>query len=97
MIPKVYSSCTTVWAAKSGAPTGLLVWRDTELRHRNSYFVELQTVRHEYALHLAITWRSGAPPSRPISTEMVEPKMAVFTPRIRGSAVTYLDVVRDLS
>ena len=34
---------------------------------------------------------------RTISTEMVEPKMAVFTSRIRGSAVTNLNVMRDLS
>ena len=34
---------------------------------------------------------------RPISTDMIEPKMAVFTPRVRGSVVTNLDVMRDLS
>ena len=34
---------------------------------------------------------------RAISTEMVEPKLAIFTPRVRASAVTNLDVVRDLS
>jgi len=34
---------------------------------------------------------------RAISTDMVEPKTARFTPRVRASAVTNLDVVRDLS
>ena len=34
---------------------------------------------------------------RAISTERVEPKPARFTPRVRASAVTNLDVVRDLS
>jgi thiosulfate/3-mercaptopyruvate sulfurtransferase len=34
---------------------------------------------------------------RAISTDMVEPKTARFTPRVRASAVTDLDVVRDLS
>ena len=34
---------------------------------------------------------------RAISTDMVKPKMAIFTPRVRASAVTNLDVMRDLS
>ena len=34
---------------------------------------------------------------RDISTEMVEPKSARFTPRVRAGVVTNLDVVRDLS
>ena len=34
---------------------------------------------------------------RAISTGMVEPKPTRFTPRVRASAVTNLDVVRDLS
>lgn len=34
---------------------------------------------------------------RTISTDVVEPKVSTFTPRVRASAVTNLDVVRDLS
>lgn len=34
---------------------------------------------------------------RGVSTEKVEPKMVPFTPRVRASAVTNLDVMRDLS
>ena len=39
-------------------------------------------------------WRAER---RAVSTDVVEPKTAAFTPRVRPSVVTNLDVVRDLS